>query len=179
MNIRRVVTGHSDAGKSVVVSDGPPPRSVDFKHVPGMSASLMWETTTGQQVGASAVDGTPSSSWMPGVGGTNLMMLVFPPDSVMADPSFDAFAAGMEYVQNLPGLAEKFERDSPGMHTTDTVDYAVVLDGEICLELDDGQVVSLKKHDVVVQNGTRHAWRNRSDRPVTMLFVLTGAVRSR
>jgi quercetin dioxygenase-like cupin family protein len=64
------------------------------------------------------------------------------------------------------------------MHTTDSVDYDVVLDGEIVLELDDGQTVQLYKHDVVVQHGTRHAWRNVSDRPVTTLFVLVGAKRA-
>ncbi len=64
------------------------------------------------------------------------------------------------------------------MHTTDSVDYNLVLDGEIVLGLDDGQTVALKQHNVVVQHGTRHAWRNASDRPVTMLFVLVGAKRS-
>jgi len=179
MSIRRVVTGHNASGKSVVVSDGAPPRSVEFKHVPGMSAALVWETTTGQQVGGHPIDRTPTASWVPGAGGTNLMFVTFPPDAVMARPGLDPMAAGVEYMQNLPGLAEKFEMESPGMHTTDSVDYAVVLDGEVCLELDDGQLVTLKQHDAVVQNGTRHAWRNRSDRPVTMLFVLTAATRSR
>ena len=58
---------------------------------------------------------------------------------------------------------------------TNTVDYAVVSDGEIWLELDDGKTVHLKKGDVVVQNGTRHAWRNKGIAPVTMLFFLNGA----
>jgi quercetin dioxygenase-like cupin family protein len=63
------------------------------------------------------------------------------------------------------------------MHTTDTVDYGIVLEGEVWLELDDGQQIHLHPHDVVVQNGTRHAWRNRSDKPVRMAFVLIGARR--
>ena len=103
--------------------------------------------------------------------------VVFPPDSVMQRPEFDPMAAGAEYMEHLPNLADKFEVDAPGMHKTDTVDYAIVLDGEVWLELDDGKATRLGKHDVVVQNGTRHAWRNRSDKPVTMLFVLTGASR--
>ena len=57
-------------------------------------------------------------------------------------------------------------------------DTMVVLDGEISLELDDGQEVLLKKHDVAVQQGNRHAWRNRGDKPATMLFVLMGKKRA-
>ena len=106
------------------------------------------------------------------------MIVTFPPDSSMMSPTFDPMAFGGEMMATLPGLAEHMEPDSPGMHTTDTIDYDVVLDGEIVLELDDGQSVELKKHDVVVQHGTRHAWRNTSDHPVTMLFVLVGAHRA-
>ena len=78
----------------------------------------------------------------------------------------------------LPGSAEKFEMDHPGMHTSDSVDYGVLIDGELHLELDDGATMKLAPRDVVVQNGTRHARRNKSDKPATMLFVLVGAKRS-
>jgi len=179
MKVRRIVTGHDSAGKAVVVSDGAPPRSVEFRHVPGMSAALLWDAAPGARVGKAVSDATPSAkSWVPPAGGSNAMVVVLPPDSVMAAPGFDPMAAGGEYMQNLPGLAEKFEMEAPGMHTTDTIDYAVLLDGELHLELDDGRVTRLQKHDVVVQNGTRHAWRNRSDKPASVFFVLTGAARS-
>jgi quercetin dioxygenase-like cupin family protein len=75
----------------------------------------------------------------------------------------------------LTGLADHFEKEDPAMHKTNTVDYAVVYDGEIWLELDDGKALHLKRGDVVVQNGTRHAWRNKGITPVTMLFFLNGA----
>ena len=71
------------------------------------------------------------------------MFITFPPDSVMMSPSFDPAAAGGEYMQVLPGLAEKFEMESPGMHTTDSVDYGVLIEGEIHLELDDGATKKL------------------------------------
>jgi len=61
------------------------------------------------------------------------------------------------------------------MHKTNTVDYAVVYEGEIWLELDDGITVHLERGDVVLQNGTRHAWRYKGTRPVTMLCFLNGA----
>ncbi len=106
------------------------------------------------------------------------MFITFPPDAVMMSPDFDAAAAGAEYMQVLPGLAEKFEMEHPGMHTTDSIDYAVLLDGELELELDDGLTKKLAVQDVVIQTGTRHAWRNKSNKPATILFVLIGAKRS-
>jgi len=90
-------------------------------------------------------------------------------------PSFDGEAARKEALIRLRGLADHFEEEDPAMHKTNTVDYAVVYDGEIWLELDDAKTVHLKKGDVVLQNGTRHAWRNKGTAPVTMLFFLNGA----
>ena len=63
------------------------------------------------------------------------------------------------------------------MHTTDTIDYGIVLSGEIWLEVDDGEETRLRQHDVVIQNGTRHAWRNKSSAPATAAFVLIGVER--
>ncbi|WP_205855964.1 cupin domain-containing protein, partial [Phytoactinopolyspora endophytica] len=85
-------------------------------------------------------------------------------------------AAGAEQVDFAPDFASHFEPDAPGVHTTDSVDYDIVLDGEIWLELDD-ETVHLRQGDVVVQNGTRHAWRNQGDRPASLAFVLIGATR--
>ena len=72
------------------------------------------------------------------------MFVTFPPDTVMMSPSFDPAAAGQEYMEHMPELASKFEMDNPGMHTTDTVDYGIVLEGEVWLELDDGKQVHLQ-----------------------------------
>ena len=101
--------------------------------------------------------------------------MTFPPSSFFADPSFYGEAARSEALIRLRGLADHFEKEDPAMHNTNTVDYAVVYDGEICLELDDAKTIHLKRGDVVVQNGTRHAWRNKGAKPVTMLFFLNGA----
>ena len=101
--------------------------------------------------------------------------MTYLPSSVFSDPSFDGEAARKEVLSRLPGLADRFEKEDPAMHKTNTVDYAVVFEGEIWLELDDGNTVHLERGDVVVQNGTRHAWRNKGTKPVTMLFFLNGA----
>lgn len=180
MDTRRIVTGHSATGKSVFVSDTTTPRNHKFKHVPGFETSLVWSTEPGGVVPASGDDPTEQAfSWVPQTDGTRLMVVTFPPDSVMGSLEFDPVAAGGEYTRTIPGLAERFEIESPGMHTTDTVDYAVLLDGELYLELDDGQRKKLARHDIVVQQGTRHAWRNLSNAPATILFVLVGAERRR
>jgi mannose-6-phosphate isomerase-like protein (cupin superfamily) len=114
-------------------------------------------------------------SVVPGPGGTALHFVTFPPGAAFADPSFDAQAAQEESLVRLPGLADHFEKEDPGMHQTNTVDYSMVYDGEMWLELDDGETLHLKRGDVVVQNGTRHAWRAKGTEPVTMLFFLNGA----
>ncbi len=176
MKLRRVVTGFS-GGKSKIVSDGNTPKNHDFAHIPGNSAALIWATGSSPALpsdGAETI--SQKSGYVPTAPGeTRLMMVTFPPDSVMG--SVDFSKAGPEFMEHVPDLAVKMEPDNPGMHTTDSVDYGIVLDGEVWLEVDDGKQVHLKQHDVIVQNGTRHAWRNKSDKPVKILFVLIGAQR--
>jgi quercetin dioxygenase-like cupin family protein len=91
----------------------------------------------------------------------------------------DLEAALVELGTKLPGLADVMEPDHPGMHTTDTVDLDLVVSGEVWLELDDGEEVHLRTGDCVVQNGTRHAWRNRSSEPAVLFVALLGATRAR
>lgn len=174
---RRVVTGIRD-GKSVFVSDGPVPNSHVFQTLPGFVNSVCWATAPVPQLPPAAGEGAPAgTSLAPSPGETRLLVVRFPPDAVMADAAFDGHAAAQEQADQLPGLADRFEAASPGMHTTDTLDYDIVLDGEIWLELDDGAEVHLKSGDVVVQCGTRHAWRNKGMQAATMAFVLVGARR--
>ncbi len=180
MQVRRVVTGRDTAGKAVIASDGTPPRSHDLVHVPGMSTAMLWATSPGEPVSAAGPDPTPRvASQVPLPGGTCFVIVRFPPDSVFRDPGFDAAAADAEQRLASPGIPELMEPGNPGMHTTDTVDYCVVLSGEVWLELDGGVLTHLRAGDTVVQNGTRHAWRNLSEEPVTMAVVQIGAQRSR
>ena len=170
---RRVVTGTVN-GRSVVQSDEQM-EAYQFKTVPGYQHTLIWVNPATPDLSKEQRFDRYPDSVVPGPGGTSLHVVIFPPDSVFADPSFDAEAAQEEALVRLPGLADHFEKEDPGMHRTNTVDYSVVYDGEIWLELDDSETLHLKRGDVVVQNGTRHAWRNRSTKPVTMLFFLNGA----
>jgi hypothetical protein len=176
MSFRRVVTARNSAGKSVVVSDGPSPREMALKHTPGFVSAPLWMTATAPTLAAGNDPmSVAGASLLPGVGGSSFMVVTFPPDSVMMSADFDPAKAGPEHLAAAPGIAETFELDNPGMHTTPTVDYGVVLDGEIWLELDDGATVHLKQHDTFVQQGARHAWRNKGTNPATLVFVLMGA----
>jgi mannose-6-phosphate isomerase-like protein (cupin superfamily) len=176
LRIRRVVTGVDAAGHSVVVSDTIAPRFHDFASIPGMSETLIWATGPGEPIPATPTDTTlETRSLVAAPGATQLKIVRFPPDSVFADPSFDPAAAAIEQATAQPGLAELFEPDAPGMHRTPTIDYALVVEGEITLELDDGVLVPIARGEVVVQNGTRHAWRNLTSEPATVAFFVVGS----
>jgi mannose-6-phosphate isomerase-like protein (cupin superfamily) len=170
--VRRVVTGVSERGDAVIVSDGQPPISRRRINVPGFADALVWRTDVPARP---STEPSEPHAWPPAPGETIAMTVTFPPDSVYADPGFDGAAARAEQLRAIPGLAELFEADKPGMHTTPTVDYAVVLEGEIVLDLDAGETTLLRPGDVVVQNGTRHAWRNSGSTPATIFVVLIGA----
>jgi mannose-6-phosphate isomerase-like protein (cupin superfamily) len=170
---RRIVTANIN-GKSVVQSDGQL-EAYEFKTVPGYEHTLIWVNPATPDLSKEQRFDSYPDSVVPGPGGTSLHFVTFPPGSVFADPSFDADAAQQEAFVRLRGIADHFEKEDPSMHQTNTVDYAVVYDGEILLELDDAETLHLKRGDVVVQNGTRHAWRNKGTKPVTMLFFLNGA----
>jgi mannose-6-phosphate isomerase-like protein (cupin superfamily) len=170
---RRIVTGNAN-GKAIVQSDELLP-AYEFKAVPGYEHTLIWVNAATPVLNKEQRFDSYPDSVVPGPGGTSLHFVTFPPGSVFADPSFDGEAARNEALVRLRRLADHFEKEDPAMHKTNTVDYSIVYDGEIWLELDDGETLHLKRGDVVVQNGTRHAWRNKGIKPVTMLFFLNGA----
>ncbi|MCC5951046.1 MAG: cupin domain-containing protein [Acidimicrobiia bacterium] len=172
--IRRVVTGHDEGGRAVVVDDGPV-EPITLSLLPGFETTELWHTN---ETPAMRDDlGSPGApTYFPPPGGTVLRVVTFPPDSSgMLAPDFDFAAALDEANEKVPDLVAKLEPDNPGMHTTDSVDYGIVLEGELDLELDDGVTTTVRPGTIVVQRGTRHAWRNRSDRPARMAFVLVGA----
>ncbi len=176
MTAQRIVTGHDERGLSQVVSVGPVPGNEEFTHSPGFSAALVWQTDAEPAISHTESQ-RPVRSVLPGVGGTSAMLVTFPPASQPLPADFDPAAAGAEMCARLPGLGELFEADNLGFHRTDTIDYGVLLEGELSLELDEGRSTQLRRGDVVVQVGTRHAWRNTGNTPARMLFVMVGASR--
>jgi mannose-6-phosphate isomerase-like protein (cupin superfamily) len=172
--IRRVITGHDARGRAVVLDDQPV-EPVTLGVLPGFETFELWHTegvpTMPDDLGAAGVP-----RYFPGPGGTVCRVVTFPPESTSElAPGFD-FAAGIEEAQaKVPDLLARLEPDDPGMHATDSVDYGIVLSGELEMELDDGVTQVVRPGTVVVQRGTRHAWRNRTEQPARVAFVLVGA----
>jgi hypothetical protein len=175
MEFKRIVTGRDRLGRARFLGDLFEPRSEVFTHVPGLVVSTLWATANEPVIPETVTDPVPSiTSLVAAPGETRFMKVIFPPDSVLEGIS-DWDAAGAEYAARLPGLAETFEPEHPGMHTTPTIDYVVLLSGELWLELDADEARRHAPGDVVVQNGTRHAWRNRGTEPAAILSVMIGA----
>jgi len=172
---RIVVTGAKD-GKSVVVSDGPA-TTIDIPLMPGSAYVPVWGADQTPVVPGSAQAVQPRT-YFPPAGGFRFCFFTLGPASAALPADFDAAAAAARVAQDIPGLLDVFEADNPGMHTSDTVDVDFVLSGEVDVELDDGVEVHLKAGDVLVQNGTRHAWRNKSDQPCVLVVAVTGARRA-
>jgi hypothetical protein len=178
MRVRRVVAGVDENGKAVVLSDTPAPCNYDFTHLPGQGHARIWRVESDVSTEPPAEEPTTDTGpFLPGPGGASFLILQVAPDSVVTDSRFDGAKAGEELAASLPDLAKAMEPDNPGVHQTDTVDYGVVLDGEVYLELDDGAGTALSAGDTFVQLGSRHAWRNRTDQPATLAVVLTGATK--
>jgi mannose-6-phosphate isomerase-like protein (cupin superfamily) len=145
-SIRRVVTGHDENGKSIVLSDGMPPQNHPMQGTAvGADFFEVWNVPKAVPQLTSTEAREPNErefTIMPVAGHLIRIIDIYPPAM-----------GGKRTV----------------MHRTKTLDYAVVIEGEVVLVLDDSEVV-LKKSDVVVQRGTDHAWENRSDKVTRMAF---------
>ncbi|WP_232665466.1 cupin domain-containing protein [Pseudonocardia sp. TRM90224] len=174
--IRRVVTGHDVDGKGRVVDDGAvEPITSDL--MPGYAAYRLWgndEPPTFPDDGSPL----PADSYFPPRNGSRFMVNLIPPGEPSPPADVDVPAALAELDLRMPGAMAHMEPDTPGMRTTDSLDYVVVVSGEVTLELDDGERTVLRAGDVVVQNGTRHAWRNHGTEPCMIVGVAVGADRS-
>lgn len=171
--VRRIVTGIDSEGKSVLVSDGLPPRSVTVELTGGLKQTDVWHLGSPPKTPADGGDLDRNSNLVPPPGGAHWRIVEFPPDSTApADVDINDLIA--ELNEKIPDFLAHADLSRLGMHKTPTIDFGIVISGEIWLELDDGEV-HLKPGDCVVQRGTMHAWRNRSDSPCVISFVLIEA----
>ncbi len=175
MKVRRVVTGHSPEGKAIFASDELV-EPIVLEKLQGNEFHRLWG---GDAVSAFPDDGSPPANprYFPPVGGFRFAMFTVPPLSTVLPEGSTPDAVAAELEEKLPGLAAHMEPDAPGMHTTDTIDFEYVISGRVVLELDDGATQELGPGDTVVQNGTRHAWRNPFSEPCRMVVFLAGAER--
>jgi len=176
VNIRCVVTGQTESGKSVFVRDSAV-EPITLKLLPGYEFHRLWGSDGVPPLPSDGREGVPVQ-YFPASEGFRFGFFTIPANSEKTHLPLNIFAAFAELQAKLPGMAEVLEPLSPGMHTTDTVDFDVVVSGECWLELDDGAEVLLKAGDCVVQNGTRHAWRNRSSENCVIAVTLVGARRA-
>jgi mannose-6-phosphate isomerase-like protein (cupin superfamily) len=172
--IRRVVTGHDADGRAIVVSDGfAPAHSNPLR--PGQIANDIWKTSA-MPVPIPRDEPDPVAGprqLQPVANGTVFRISEIPPETSESLRDVTPEKAREMFGKMGSADAATFGRGGrhPLMHRTKTVDYAVVLDGEIYLILDNGEV-KLSVGDVVIQRGTSHAWSNRSGKMVRMLYVL-------
>jgi hypothetical protein len=169
-DIRRVVTGKDLKGRSRIVEDAPATSIRMVAERPGYRAVNVWRTEQ-SPAKIDAADSTSSHQGiLPPKNGTILRIIDFPAEpsdreklKEMLDSTFGGIYRDAHHDRR-PGV-------HPGMHQTETVDYAIVLEGEIWAVMDEGETL-LRAGDVLIQRGTNHAWANRSERTARIAFVL-------
>lgn len=176
--IRRIVTGHNPDGQAVILENGALPHVTRPEAQPGLAFHEVWSTDQmPMPLGFECPDPTERHRvTAPPANGTVIRFVDIPPEGPSGiDDDKDRLKELFEAV----GLGENTEHAAPGrhplMHRTQSVDYGIVISGELTLMLDEEEL-ALREGDVVVQRGTIHAWANRSDTICRMLFVLTDAV---
>ena len=162
--VRRVVTGHRDARAVVLYDSGAPNQRL--RQASGLVSTLVWVTDeTPADISGSADRAAREIGVPPPPNGSILRVVDFPPEG--GARSRQAILAEM-------GVGDHGGARHPGMHRTRSIDYAIVLEGEIEMLLDEGEV-HLQAGDVLVQQGTNHAWVNRGTTPCRIAFVLIDA----
>ncbi|MDH5749432.1 MAG: cupin domain-containing protein [Rhodospirillales bacterium] len=171
--IRRVVTGHDENGKAVCISDGPATNILQRPSRPGVTLTNLWQCTETPAVYDGAIETVDGPFVLhPPKNGSIFRIVEFEPENPEIMKTLDGKAAFAEM-----GAAANIVENArhPFMHRTDSVDYAVILSGEITMLLDDSEV-KLKAGDVVVQRGTNHAWSNQGNETCLIAFILVDAV---
>ena len=167
---RRIVTGHGSQGRSIISSDGPPPSVFEISSVPGLVFNEVWRTS-GSPVD---IDNGPDPtavplSLKPAPRGSVIRVLDIPPGDTHESDSEAAAASFAEF--GASDVLTSGDSSHAHMHRTETVDYGILISGEIWLVVDDGET-KLNPGDICIQRGTNHAWSNRSDKPARLVFIL-------
>ena len=168
--VRRVVTAHDENGKAIVMMDDAAAR-VKVRPGTGIGATLLWVTDETPSDMSSHADAAEREIGVPPpLNGSIFRVVEFPPEKDAEGASNAEMIAQMGVSRGGSDAPARH----PGMHRTASIDYAIIMTGEIDMLMDDTEV-HLVAGDVVVQQGTNHAWANRGARPCQIAFVLIGA----
>ena len=172
--IRRVVTGHNREGKSCFIADGAAPHV--YQRSPGSSiVTELWETRSSPASNLGDDDPTLRNFRLPPPkNGSVFRIIHYPPDSERLGALKAEHASGHDDGTGRAGALDRSNARHPGFHKTSSVDYAIVLSGEIYALMEEGEIL-LKQGDVLIQRGTNHAWSNRTNEPAILAFVLVDA----
>jgi len=171
-DVRRVVTTVDESGKAVVLFDGPNPNKVKRPNRGNVSRQVWVTDRTPADMSGPTDRGTTKIGIAPPPCGSAFRIVDFPPIS----PDVEKLPAGhmqSELTDHAPTRGRPPRH--PLMHRTCTVDYAIIMQGEIDMLLDDSEI-HLKAGDVLIQQGTNHAWVNRGTEPCRIAFVLIDAL---
>lgn len=171
--IERIVTGHRPDGIARVASKGPLPSVHRLEAIPGTVFHEVWSTAATPALVDNGSDPTLGAlALAPPHHGTRIRFVDIPPDSEdFLKHGAAAMKAAFASIGDEKASTVRADSPHPLMHRTETVDYGILIQGELVLVLDDEEVV-LRPGSVVVQRGTNHAWANRSGRMARMVFVL-------
>ncbi|MGD9884222.1 MAG: cupin domain-containing protein [Reyranella sp.] len=168
---RRVVTGHDKDGKSVFIADGLAPNVLEMASMPGVALTDLWRTGSAPASNAGNKDAAAGKIKLePPADGTILRIVEFPPDRMWRKSADARKAFASIGAQGAPDHSS----DDAMMHATASVDYIIVLEGEIWAVLDKGETL-LKRGDILVQRGTNHSWSVRGNKPCIVAAILVGA----
>ena len=174
-NIARVVvTGRNADARSTIVSDGP--TGTWTRRPTGAIVMDLWRVDELPVSVDAPNTSTDEVVLQPAEAGLAVRISIMPPDSEIDDEAAANYKASMAAIYGADGNSAGAPTDPPGMHTTETVDVMTVLDGEVWALLEDGETL-LRTGDSMIQRGTRHAWSNRSDKPVTVVTTMMTATR--
>ncbi|RRJ86613.1 cupin domain-containing protein [Gulosibacter macacae] len=174
--VRRIVTGHDDKGRAIILRDeADAPNAFTSATIPGFGATVLWSTLGGTIDHVGDVDAAPADAKIdfPAPGETVVRIADFPPDAVYPQNAGDAVFDEIDGHDERGAGTEHSAGKHFWFHRTDSLDYAVVLEGEITLLVDEGEV-TMGPGDVAIQRATAHAWSNRTDAVCRMMFVLIG-----
>ena len=167
--MRRIITGHNKDGKSIITMDGPPARSIG-EDVGGLFE--LWNTDGNDVNSSDVIDRADEDIILsPPEGGTKFRYFQINslpegvPEEMMQEIAADTF-------EKIGAAHHRVDTSKhPAMHKTETIDYIILLKGDVTLILDEEEV-NLKPFDVVVQRGTNHAWVNNGQEPALLIAVL-------